>query len=103
MTFWPPLFTMAASNVNHIEVYLCINVCQLEPFGRDDAHVALSTIYEAGRGRELVVARAGRRPGLPEHPAGAARHPLAPACSRPDSRHHRGNFRAARPHLVAGT
>jgi hypothetical protein len=103
MTFGPSLFTLEASHVNHTEMYLCSNVCQLEPFGRDDAHVALSTIYEAERGGALVVARAGRRPGLTKHPADAARHHLAPAPSRPDSRHHRGNFRAARPHLVAGT
>jgi hypothetical protein len=29
MTFWPSLFTMAVSNVNHIEVYLSINIIQL--------------------------------------------------------------------------
>ncbi len=103
MTFWPSLFTLAASHVKHIEANLYFNVFQLKPFGRDDAHVALSTIYQAGRSGELVVARAGRRPGISEHPADTARHHLAPACSRPDSRHHRGNFRAARPHLVAGS
>src|SRR5712691_4788449 len=103
MTFWPSLFTMAASHVNHIEAYLYINVFQLKPFGREDVHVALSTSYQAGRSGELVVARAGRRPGISEHPADAARHHLAPACSRPYSRHHRGNVRAARPHLVVGS
>src|SRR5260370_40808645 len=101
MTFWPSLFTLAASNVNQIDDYLSINFFQLYPFGRDNAYVALSTIYEAGRGGELVVARAGRHPGIPEHPADAARHHLAPACSRSDSRHHRGHVRAARPHLAA--
>src|SRR5260370_12834108 len=102
MTFWPSVFTLAASNVNQIDDYLSINFFQLYPFGRDNAYVALSTIYEAGRGGELVVARAGRHPGIPEHPADAARHHLAPTCSRSDSRPHRRHVRATCPHLVSG-
>lgn len=36
-TFWPSLFTLAASNVNHIDVYRSSSVLQLEPLRRDDA------------------------------------------------------------------
>ncbi len=42
-------------------------------------------------------------PKLPYHPAGAAGHHLPPACSRPASRHHRGNLCATRLALVAGS
>jgi hypothetical protein len=50
MTFWPSLFTPAASNVNLIEVYRSNNIFQKKTFERDDAHVALSTINKADSG-----------------------------------------------------
>jgi hypothetical protein len=36
-TFWPSLFTLAASHVNHSDVYLSIHLFQVYLLSRDDA------------------------------------------------------------------